>query len=560
MSEAAVSRVPLRKIIWRVALIALLVVLGAGAWLGYRAYNVYEGIEHITGQELTPAPGATVVPVPPINGNKRLNILVLGSDNDTKAQEARPLTQTIIVVSIDPVHDKVNVLSIPRDFYVPIRGFGMDKLDVASKDGGLALTEATVSRLFHIPIHFYAWVGLSGFRNVVDTFNGVDINVSHPILDDYYPDDQRPGDPYAYRRVFIPAGWRHLSGRQTLEYARSRHADLLGDFGRSARQQQVLLALRKKADVLNVLTNLPALVDDLQGSVKTDLSIMQIYQLAQLSRHIQSSDIHRVVLEAPTYCRFGFVGQESILIPNWTAIRPVVSSLFAPIATAPVPAKRLPGPATAPSTAPAQATPVPPHPIPLARATPTVPAPPAATATFGAMPGTLIFEREGNVFELTKSHQTVQLTTCNVVCNAIAMPSLSPDGRTLAFVRFSTSYASDVYLFDLRNHQVRQLTHDANATDVHNNLWAAFPSWSPDGKSILLSSDRAKLPLPESESRPIDLGVWSVPTNGGSWTQLTTPVQGAGGDTDGQWLPGTHQFLYVRWAYNSRRTCPIPNL
>lgn len=535
----------------RILLGILIVALTATVWLGWKAYAVYQGLEHITGVSQKREPGEKITALPPLNGNRRFNVLVLGSDNDKKIEESHPLTQSMIVVTVDPVHAKVTLLSIPRDFWVPIPGHGWNKIDVAAKLGGVPLARYTVEKAFGIPIHYYALVGLAGLTRVVDTFHGVDLDVSHPILDDYYPDDQRPGDPYAYTRVFIAAGWRHLSGRQALEYVRSRHADKIGDFGRSARQQQLLLALRKEADPLSVITNLPGLVDDLKGYVQTDLNIGQLVALAQLSRHIDSNTIQRVVLQAPTYCRYGFVGPQSVLFPDWAAIRPVVKRIFAPVQTVsaplpkPVSRRNRPPPVHA-SPQPGKGRPYP------ARPTPT-----GTPLDLSALPGKLIFEKNGNVFQLSRSGSLQQLTTNN----AIAMPAASSDGRRIAFVRFSTSYASDIWVLNRGSRQQPvPITNDANIADVHDNLWAAFPSWSSDGRQILFSSDLAKLPFAESESRQIDLAIYSMPAVGGLPTQLTYPPSGAGGDTDPQWRPGTSEFLYVEWNYNTRTNVPYSQI
>src|SRR5205085_12026794 len=110
-----------------------------------------------------------------------------------------------------------------------------------SFDNGVRLARLTVEKDYGITIDRYAWVGLSGFASVIDTLGGVDIDLTHPILDDNYPDDtgSHNGDPYALKRLYIMPGPHHLNGEQALEYVRSRHADLIGDIGRTARQHEV---------------------------------------------------------------------------------------------------------------------------------------------------------------------------------------------------------------------------------------------------------------------------------------------------------------------------------
>src|SRR5579864_6259438 len=205
------------------------------------------------------------------------NILLLGSDNDNKYSFPALLTQVMMVVHIDPDNNSVYMVSIPRDswVYVPENG-SMHKIDQAfflgavhhnSFDDGVRLARETVEQDYGISIDRYAWVGLSGFASVIDTLGGVDIDVTHPIVDDSYPDDtgSNQNNPYAYRRLYIAPGPQHLSGQEALEYVRSRHADLVGDFGRSARQQQILTQLKNKLNNSSVIGELPQLAQDLAG-------------------------------------------------------------------------------------------------------------------------------------------------------------------------------------------------------------------------------------------------------------------------------------------------------
>ncbi|MBV9282233.1 MAG: LCP family protein [Chloroflexi bacterium] len=546
--------------------ILLLVFLVGAGYVGWQAYHVYTAVTRITSQYVPPEPYERKdPPLPPLNGNHRINILLLGSDNDKKKEEASPLTQSMIVVTVDPVHYKVGMLSIPRDFWVPIHGHGWAKIDLAHKYGGVALARATVRQLFHIPIHYYAWVGLSGFIKVIDTFDGVTLDVLHPILDDSYPDDLNTVNPYAYKRLFIPAGWQHMDGSTALQYVRSRHGDAIGDFGRSTRQQQVLLELENKVTTLDLLQNLPTLAGDLQDSVRTDLNAIQLWQLSQLARHIHPGDITQVVLQAPFYSQYGWRNGQSVVVPHWPKILPLVRSMFAPVVPpSPTPPTSTPRPLPEPTaTKSVTSTPTPtPTARPAGTARPTAtPTPTPLPPVLAHLPGTLLFVQGGHLMELTRSREVRQLTSAPG--DHDAMPSPSPDGRFIAFVRFSRfDSVSDLWILDRRTGRTWSLTDDTSKDrDVRNNLWAAWPSWLGGDGELAFSWDRGKLAVqPPSDARYGDLAVWQMQTNGRNSVQLTKPAQGAGGDQEPVARPRTRQLLYVRWDYLPANNEPYSQL
>ncbi|HEX6513315.1 MAG TPA: LCP family protein [Chloroflexota bacterium] len=273
------------------------------------------------------AAAAPATGVPPSTA-RRLNILLLGSDTDAKFVGVYD-TQIMIVVSLDQQRNTVSMLSIPRDLWVPIPGWGMGKVGTAYHDGGLALARQTIEQNFQIPIDYYAWVGLDGFVKVIDTLGGVDLDVAHPIVDDRYPDDLDTADPYAYRRLYIPAGPQHLDGTRALEYVRSRHGDLIGDFGRSARQQQLLQAVREKTSGEAIAANLPRLALDLRDSIRTDLTVVDLARLAVQGDQMRQQPVQRYVLTPPAYSRDGWSNDgQQILIPEWPAVRQLVAGML----------------------------------------------------------------------------------------------------------------------------------------------------------------------------------------------------------------------------------------
>lgn len=320
-------------------MLLLLLLAGSAAWYYYA--NLAAPLSHITGQavrrfedDVPSVPKSATATSAPLSG--RMNILLLGSDTDSKF--ALPLAQTDIVLTIDPQARYVGMLSLPRDLWISVPGHGMQKLDQAFADGwsdaqsfegAVRLSLETIHRDFGIYIDHYAWVGLDGFIKVIDTAGGVDIDPTHPIVDDTYPDDIGSSNAHAYKRLYIAPGPQHLTGPEALEYVRSRHADLVGDFGRSARQQQVLSQLKLKLNSATILSNLPELINDLNGSVKTDMQLPDILSLMNYARSVDLAKVDRVILSPPYSSGFITQDKQDALQPNCTLITPVIARMFA---------------------------------------------------------------------------------------------------------------------------------------------------------------------------------------------------------------------------------------
>jgi len=266
------------------------------------------------------APGERIE-IPPLTSQDPINVLLLGADDDPKFDPKERLSQTMIVVHIDPARRHVVLFSIPRDMWVKIPGHPEAKIDFAYRWGGVALARQTVTELFHVPIHFYGYVGLFGLVQVVDTLGGVDVDVLHPIVDELYPDDVETPNPFAAVRLYQPAGPQHLDGRRALEYVRSRHGDLLSDLGRNTRQQQVLVALNKKLQSIDLVSELPRLVQNLEGHVESDLGPIRAAQLALLARSLKQDDVEQIVLRKPEFVDDGWSRDgQAILVPHWPQI------------------------------------------------------------------------------------------------------------------------------------------------------------------------------------------------------------------------------------------------
>jgi anionic cell wall polymer biosynthesis LytR-Cps2A-Psr (LCP) family protein len=133
-------------------------------------------------------------------------------------------------------------------------------------------------------------------------------------------------NPYAFQRVAVLPGPQHMDGIEALQYVRSRHGDLRSDFGRSQRQQQVLLALRAKAKLLG-LSDLPDIADAMANEFSTDMSIPQVAALLPIASNVTLSNVQQVIL-SPPYSSSATIGDQDVLLPNWDLILPEVHRFF----------------------------------------------------------------------------------------------------------------------------------------------------------------------------------------------------------------------------------------
>jgi LCP family protein required for cell wall assembly len=260
---------------------------------------------------------------------ERTNILLLGIDK--RAGELGPSrTDTIIVVSVDPVSKSAAMLSIPRDLWVSIPGHSEGRVNTAHflgdangyPGGGPALAKITVQYALGIPIHYYVRINFEGFEKLVDAIGGITIDVKEAIRDDKYPDGS-----YGFMTVDIPAGVQHMDGKTALQYARVRHGG--SDFMRGRRQQEVIKAIRDKVLSLDIpLTKIPEMLRIAGDSVHTDLSLSEMYELAKLAREFPSDSLKSAVIDESMTSPQTTPDGAQVLIPNRTKIREMINDLF----------------------------------------------------------------------------------------------------------------------------------------------------------------------------------------------------------------------------------------
>jgi LCP family protein required for cell wall assembly len=293
-------------------------------------------------------------PAPP-DPSDRINILLLGIDRRGRKGWGHR-TDTIIIVTVDRANGTAGMLSIPRDLQVPIPGNGEDRINTANvwgdsqgyPGGGAALLKRTIEASFDIPIDYYIMVDFRAFVEIVDTLGGIDVNVPAALHDTKYP-DPKVDDPHAFKTVHFDAGMQHMDGERALEYARSRMST--SDFHRAKRQQQILLAIREKALSLNLIPKLPTLFSTMMNTIKTDMALEEMIELAAVGSQIDMGGIEQVVLQKPLVYGYRREDGAAVQLPKWELLRPVIADLFTtPVQAAPTPTP--PPPTPTPTLAP----------------------------------------------------------------------------------------------------------------------------------------------------------------------------------------------------------------
>lgn len=277
--------------------------------------------------------GALPTPNETPREDERVNVLLIGADSGLGYNHS--LTDTMILVSVDPAAKDVAMVSIPRDtarfeMYNGAKYTG--KLNALVTwaaahpkefpDGGIGTLTREVGFMLGVPIHYYGFVNLAGFKAVVDAVGGIDIVNERAIQDANYT------FPDGKRGFFLTAGPHHLDGRTALAYARSRYGPGDNDFTRSRRQQQVLQALRAKLTDPAVLPQLPDVLKAIGKAVHTSFPASGVADMLKVAREMDDATVEQVVL-GPPYARVPANGGGSyILVQDRARIQALSVKLF----------------------------------------------------------------------------------------------------------------------------------------------------------------------------------------------------------------------------------------
>ncbi|MEK6752741.1 MAG: LCP family protein [Chloroflexota bacterium] len=249
---------------------------------------------------------APQIEMPQWDGGSRINIVFFGlRGGDISGDDCPACTDTIMLLTIDPVTKTAGMLSIPRDMWVNIPGFGYSRINTAwtlgegakLPGGGPGLAMETVSQFIGVPVHYYVQVDFGTFVSFINMIGGIDVYVDERMVLD-------PAGTGQDHFVLTPGDFRHLTGKRALAYARCRHESQGcsgGDVGRAKRQQQVIMAIRDKVfDPVyfpELLAQAPEIYQTFSAGIHTNMSFEDALKLAVLAKDIPIESIKQGVID-----------------------------------------------------------------------------------------------------------------------------------------------------------------------------------------------------------------------------------------------------------------------
>ncbi|UUX33670.1 LCP family protein [Fundicoccus culcitae] len=195
---------------------------------------------------------------------KSFSVLLLGVDTGDLGRIEQGRSDVMQIMTVNPSEQHITLSSIPRDTYVNIPGYYMDKINHAYAFGGVELSKATVEEWLGITIDNYVVVNMSGLKEIVDAVNGITVVPPTSFSIGGYD--------------FVEGVETRLDGEAALAYSRERYTSG-GDYARQGRQREVIEAVMKEAVNPAVLANLPQLLNAFSDNIDTDLDLMDMLSL-----------------------------------------------------------------------------------------------------------------------------------------------------------------------------------------------------------------------------------------------------------------------------------------
>ena len=293
-----------RRRIWRwlLALVLLLAVIG-GVVFATVLNNVHQSINKMQrSADITKARQVSQV----IKDGKPFSMLVLGTDTGALKRDRTGLTDSMMLITVNPKTKTTTMMSIPRDIMMSISGAENtfpQKLNAAFPIAGVGASMLTLQNYLNVPIDFYVLVNMGGLEKLIDQVGGV--KVASPLTFTYTPEADTTPATYKFFKdqekfEYAKDGnnfktYTTMNGDAALSFSRMRYDDPQGDYGRQLRQRLVLKALLKKSASISTLMNAKFMAS-ISTNVETDMTYADIMNLAkkympatknQVSDHMQ---------------------------------------------------------------------------------------------------------------------------------------------------------------------------------------------------------------------------------------------------------------------------------
>lgn len=312
------------------------VFVSAYVWVNYRALD--HGLRRLS---ITTEPQSSAEGREPDIDGKDQNLLILGNDDRSTMtdKEVRQLktgrdggslaTDTMIIVHLPADGSKATLISLPRDSYVKIPGYGTDKLNSAyaaayaatkgtpdaKRAAGVNLLIRTITNLTGLTIDHFVQVDLLGFYRISNALRGVTVNLCHAV-----------NDPN-YSHLVMSAGKHTIEGVQALEFVRQRHGLTNGDIDRTARQRYFLTAAFRKVATAGTLLNSRRLAN-LVSAVDKSIYVDRTFSLADLIKQVSHLSADNIVGNSIPYERYANVDVGNVVIVDPVKVKAFVSKLI----------------------------------------------------------------------------------------------------------------------------------------------------------------------------------------------------------------------------------------
>jgi len=277
----------MRKKWLMITLAALLALFGAIGFYVISLYNFASNVANKSEEQSFFAKYQdTKNPPPKWEGKERVNILLLGGDDRGVNKNERPRSDTMMLLSIDPVTKKAAMMSILRDLYVKIPGKGENRINAALAFGGPNLAMKTVSDLLDMPIQYYMYTDFQGFIALVDALGGITIDVEKDMK---WTDS---ADKHVYD-INLKKGVQEMDGKTALQYVRFRH-DNLHNIGRAERQRKFMTAVFDKMKSFGSIVKLPTILNKMEPYIESNIQPGEMTKLAMLGVSLDRSQLASV--------------------------------------------------------------------------------------------------------------------------------------------------------------------------------------------------------------------------------------------------------------------------